>query len=410
MSETFRPGDPDQVRETVAWAVAEERSLEIRGAGSKWNLGRPVKDCSVLDLSALTGLTYYEPGELVLAARAGTPLSVIEAELSENEQRLAFEPADFGRILGNAAGQATIGGLVACNISGPRRIQVGAARDHCLGVSGVSGRGEAFKSGGRVVKNVTGYDLSKLMTGSYGTLAALTEVTFKVLPVPEKTWTVLVFGHGEAEGMAVLGQASSSALEPSGLAHLPADAACRSSVGYVAEAGASVTAIRVEGPAPSVEARCRSLRSLLGGSSRTEELHGHNSGTLWREIADVTLLGNGGGDLWRLSVPPSTAPGVISAIKAELPPSCRTEVLFDWAGGLIWLNVTGAENAAHEVIRGALSDGGGHATLIRAPSDVRRAVPVFQPQDSGLAALNARVKQGFDPRGILNPGRMSADY
>ena len=175
MSETFRPSDADQVLETVAWAVAEEEPLEIRGAGSKQNLGRPMADCRVLDLSALTGLTYYEPGELVLAAWAGTPLSVIEAELSENGQRLAFEPADYGRILGNVAGQATIGGLVACNISGPRRVQVGAARDHCLGVSGVSGRGEAFKSGGRVIKNVTGYDLSKLMTGSYGTLAALTE-------------------------------------------------------------------------------------------------------------------------------------------------------------------------------------------------------------------------------------------
>ena len=410
MSETFRPGDADQVLETVAWTVAEEQPLEIRGAGSKRNLGRPMADCGVLDLSALTGLTYYEPGELVLAAWAGTPLSVIEAELSENGQRLAFEPADYGRILGNAAGQATIGGLVACNISGPRRIQVGAARDHCLGVSGVSGRGEAFKSGGRVVKNVTGYDLSKLMTGSYGTLAALTEVTFKVLPVPEKTRTVLIFGHGEAEGIDVLSQASASALEPSGLAHLPAVAAARSSVGYVAEAGASVTAIRVEGPGPSVEARCRSLRSLFGGAGQTEELHGHNSGTLWREIADVTLLGSNGGSLWRLSVPPSTASGVVSAVEAQLPPSCRVEVLFDWAGGLIWLDVTGAENAAHDVIRGAIRDEGGHATLIRASVDVRRAVPVFQPPEPGLAALNARVKQGFDPRGIFNPGRMSTDY
>jgi glycolate oxidase FAD binding subunit len=410
MSETFRPGDADQVCETVAWAAAEERPLEIRGAGSKRNLGRPMDNCSVLDLSALSGLTYYEPAELVLAAKAGTPLSVIETELSENGQRLAFEPADYGRILGNAAGQATIGGLVACNLSGPRRIQVGAARDHCLGVSGVSGRGEAFKSGGRVVKNVTGYDLSKLMTGSYGTLAALTEVTFKVLPVPEKTRTVLVFGHGDAEGIATLGQALSSALEPSGLAYLPAVAASRSTVGYVSEIGTSVTAIRVEGPASSVEARCRSLRSLFGGSDKTEELHGHNSGTLWREIADVTLLGSSGGDLWRLSVPPSAASGVVSAVKAELSPSCSAEVLFDWAGGLIWLDVTGAEDAAHEAVRGALHDSGGHATLIRAPGDVRRTVPVFQPPEPGLASLNARVKQGFDPRGILNPGRMGTDY
>ena len=407
---TLRPGDADQVREIVAWAVAEERPLEIRGAGSKRGLGRPIADCSVLDLSALTGLTYYEPSELVLAAKTGTPLSVIEAEIAANDQRLAFEPADYGRILGNSAGQATIGGLVACNISGPRRIQVGAARDHCLGVKGVSGRGEAFKSGGRVVKNVTGYDLSKLMAGSHGTLAALTEVCFKVLPAPEKTWTVLVFGSDDTEGIALLAQASASALEPSGLAHLPIAAAARSSVGYVSECGSSVTAIRVEGPAPSVEARCRSLRSMFDAAGKTEELHGHNSQTFWCEIADVTLVGDGSGDLWRLSVPPTTASGVVATICTDLPPSCTLDVLYDWAGGLIWLDVSGAAEAAHGIVRGALGAGGGHATLIRASEDVRRTVPVFQPPEPGLAALNARVKQGFDPRGILNPGRMSADY
>lgn len=410
MLETYRPSDADQALEIIAWAVSEEQPLEIRGAGSKRNLGCPMTDCSVLDLSALTGLTYYEPSELVLAARAGTPLSEIEAKLLENGQRLAFEPADYGRILGNVAGQATVGGLVACNTSGPRRIQVGAARDHCLGVSGISGRGENFKSGGRVVKNVTGYDLSKLMTGSYGTLAALTEVTFKVLPVPEKTRTVLIFGYDETEGIAALSQASASALEPSGLAHLPAVAAARSSVRYVADPGASVTAIRIEGPGASVEARCRSLRNLFGDRNLIEELHGYNSGTLWREIADVTLLGSSDGSLWRLSVPPSTASSVVSVVEAQLLPSCRVEALFDWAGGLIWLDVTGAENAAHDVIRGAIRDQGGHATLIKASIDIRRTVPVFQPLEPGLAALNARVKQGFDPRGIFNPGRMSTDY
>ena len=410
MPETFRPDNADQIRDIVAWAVAEEHQLEICGAGSKRGLGRPMDCQSVLDLSALTGLTYYEPGELVLAARPGTQLHVIEAQLLENRQRLAFEPTDYGRILGGAAGQSTIGGIVACNISGPRRIQVGAARDHCLGVSGVSGRGENFKSGGRVVKNVTGYDLSKLMTGSYGTLAALTEVTFKVLPVPDKTRTVLAFGLGEAAGISALSQASASGLEPSALAHLPAAAAARASVGYVSEPGTSVTAIRLEGPASSVEARCQSLRDTFSAGGPTEELHGHNSENLWNEVGNVTLLEGNGGVLWRLSVPPSAAPGIASSIEASLPSSCGGEFLFDWAGGLIWLSVTGAQDAAHEVVRGALVDGGGHATLIRAPDDVRRTISVFQPQSQGLAALNHRVKQGFDPSGILNPGRMTTDY
>lgn len=409
MTETFRPLDAGQVQDIVAWAAAEERPLEIRGAGSKQNLGRPMDACDVLDLTSLTGITYYEPGELVLAAAAGTPLSDIEAELSANRQRLAFEPVDYGRMLGGPGGQATIGGVTACNIAGPRRIQVGAARDHCLGVGGVSGRGEAFKSGGRVVKNVTGYDLSKLMTGSYGTLAALTEVTFKVLPVPEKTRTVLILGLDEVEGISILSQSVASGVEPTALAHLPASAAARSTVGYVTESGQSVTAVRVEGPASSVEARCRSLRERFGGDGTTEELHGHNSGALWREVGEASVLSAGEGVLWRLSVPPTSAPEVVDAIRGAIGPAGAVEALFDWAGGLVWLQIDGPDDGAHEAVRGALA-GGGHATLIRAPETLRRQVPVFQPQDSGLAALSARVKQGFDPRGVLNPGRMSADY
>jgi len=410
VSETYRPNDVDQVQEIVAWAVAEECPLEILGAGSKRAFGRPVEGCNILDLSGLVGLTYYEPGELVLAAWGGTPLSVIEAELSENAQGLAFEPADYGRILGGEAGQSTIGGLLACNISGPRRIQAGAARDHCLGVAGVSGRGEVFKSGGRVVKNVTGYDLSKLMAGSFGTLAVLTEVTFKVLPIPEKARTVLVFGLDIADGISALAQASSSDLQPSGLGYLPAAAASQSSVGYVTDPESSVTAIRIEGPALSVEARCRLLRKMFEDQGATEELHGHNSSTLWREIANVEFLGDDESDLWRLSVPPSTAANVANRIKSGLSSACKSGFIFDWAGGLIWFEVMGAEGAAHEIVRDSLIAGGGHATLIKASEEVRRSIPVFQPSSPGLSALNARVKQGFDPRGLLNPGRMSADY
>ena len=268
MPETFRPRDADQVRETVAWAAAEERPLEIRGGGSKRGLGRPTDGHDVLEISGLGGVTYYEPTELVLAAAAGTPLAAVEAELARNRQRLAFEPVDYGPVTGGPAERSTVGGVVACNISGPRRIQAGAARDHCLGITAVSGRGEAFKSGGRVVKNVTGYDLSKLMAGSYGTLAVLTEVTFKVLPVPEETRTVLVHGFDETAGIAALGKAAASGLEPTALAHLPPSASSRSAVDRVSGASDSVTAIRIEGPAPSVEARSASLRKLFKPTGR----------------------------------------------------------------------------------------------------------------------------------------------
>lgn len=410
MPETFRPRDADQVRETVAWAAAEERPLEIRGGGSKRGLGRPTGDRDVLDVSGLGGVTYYEPTELALAAAAGTPLAAVEAELARNRQRLAFEPVDYGPVTGGPAERSTVGGVLACNISGPRRIQAGAARDHCLGITAVSGRGEAFKSGGRVVKNVTGYDLSKLMAGSYGTLAVLTEVTFKVLPVPEKTRTVLIRGLEATAGIAALSKAAASGLEPTALAHLPPSAASRSTVDRVSGAVGGVTAIRIEGPAPSVEARCASLRKLFESAGDTEELHGRDSGALWREIGGVRLLPADAGVLWRLSVPPTTAAGVAPEIARALPRASAVQAMFDWAGGLIWLTVEGVEDAAHGAVRSAVAGGGGHATLIRAPEEIRRRVPVFHPRDPGLAALNARVKKGFDPRGILNPGRLSPDY
>ena len=415
MPETYRPRDADQVRETVAWAAAEERPLEIRGGGSKRGLGRPAGDLDVLDVSGLDGVTCYEPTELVLAAAAGTPLAAVEAELAGNRQRLAFEPVDYGPVTGGPAGRSTIGGVLACNVSGPRRVQAGAARDHCLGVTAVSGRGEAFKSGGRVVKNVTGYDLSKLMAGSHGTLAVLTEVTFKVLPVPEETRTILIRGLDETAGVAALGRAAASGLEPTALAHLPPPAASRSAVDRVSGAGGGVTAIRIEGPAPSVAARCASSRKLFGPAGDTDELGERDSDALWREIGGARLLpaDDGPADdgvLWRLSVPPATAAGVVPEIARALPPAGAVEAMFDWAGGLIWLAIEGVEDAAHGVVRGAIAGGGGHATLIRAPEETRRRVPVFHPRDPGLAALDARVKKGFDPRGILNPGRLSAGY
>ena len=410
MPETYRPRDADQVRETVAWAAAEERPLEIRGGGSKRGLGRPAGDLDVLDVSGLDGVTYYEPTELVLAAAAGTPLAAVEAELAGNRQRLAFEPVDYGPVTGGPAERSTVGGVLACNISGPRRVQAGAARDHCLGVTAVSGRGEAFKSGGRVVKNVTGYDLSKLMAGSHGTLAVLTEVTFKVLPVPEETRTVVIRGLDETAGIAALGRAAASGLEPTALAHLPPSAASRSAVDRVSGAGGGVTAIRIEGPAPSVEARCASSRKPFGPEGDTDELDEPDSGALWREIGGARLLPADDGVLWRLSVPPATAAGIVPEIANALPPAGAVEAMFDWAGGLIWLAIEGVEDAAHGVVRGAIAGGGGHATLIRAPEETRRRVPVFHPRDPGLAALDARVKKGFDPRGILNPGRLSADY
>lgn len=394
-----RPDNEDQVFDLLRWAVAEREPLSIRGHGTKNGLGHPVQDGHRLDLSGLSGVTLYEPEELVLSAGAGTPLEEIRQLLFENRQQLAFEPMDPGPLFGRPAGGQTIGGVVGANLAGPRRIKAGAVRDHVLGFHAVSGRGERFKSGGRVMKNVTGYDLSKLMTGSFGTLAVMTDVTVKVLPEPEKVRTVLIRGCDDAAAIQALAEAAGSPHETSGLAHLPAALAARSTVSYVAEAGAAVTAVRIEGPGPSVEHRCAALRRELAAYGESEELHGHNSRTFWHEVRDVdVLLPDRDRVLWRLSVTPSAAPGLVAALSETL----GLEALYDWAGGLIWLALTEPEA---ERVREAVK-GRGHATLFRASDEARRQIAVFQPQPAPLAALARRVKQSFDPHHILNPGRM----
>ena len=405
MSETLKPETAEQVLDAVKWAAASESPLAVKGQGSKEGFGRAVEADCRLDLSGLTGIGCYEPNELFMTAGAATTLAEIEAALRQNNQQMAFEPADLGILLGGEGDAGTIGGAIACNLAGSRRIKAGAARDHFLGFNAVSGRGETFKSGGTVVKNVTGFDLSKLIAGSFGTLAVMTEVTFKVLPAPEKTRTVLVLGLSDQDAMKAMAKALGSSHEVSGAAHLPEAAAKGSKVSHVAGTGRSVTAFRVEGPGPSVEHRCRALTALLGGGASVEELHSENSALLWREICDVRLLDGDGGNgrqVWRLSVPPMNGAGVAEQLTAVTGAS----VFYDWGGGLIWLTMDATPDAGHETVRRAVEAAGGHATLVRAGADVRNRVPVFEPQTGALREITARIKEGFDPKGILNPGRM----
>jgi glycolate oxidase FAD binding subunit len=389
----YRPDTPAMVEDLLRWAAAERVPVDLAGAGTKAGFGHPGTAEHKLDLSGLTGVSLYEPEELVLTAAAGTPLAEIEGLLAQHRQQLAFEPPDFGPLYGAPADRQTIGGIIATNLAGPRRIAAGAARDHFLGVQAVTGRGEAIKSGGRVVKNVTGYDLCKLLAGSHGTLAALTQVTVKVLPAPEKLRTALVFGLDDATAVKALAAAAGSPHEASGLAHLPAAAAARSSVGYVRDAGTAVTAVRVEGPGPSVEHRCQALRDLLGGFGPVEELHGHNSRALWREMRDVQpLLALDGRALWRLSLTPNRTPALVQSLPGER--------LYDWAGGLVWLAPPPDTDGA--AIRAAIGNEG-HATLLVGDP---AGQDIFQPQPAPLAALMRRVKDSFDPHRILNRGRM----
>ncbi len=407
MGDAMKPLSNEDVLEAVQWASNEKKTLEVVGHGTKTGLGRPVIADQRLDLAGLSGITDYQPTELFVSGKAATPLAEVSAALEAKHQQLMFEPPDFGPLFGKEADLGTLGGLISCNLAGSRRIKAGSARDNFLGFNAVSGRGEVFKSGGKVVKNVTGFDLSKLVAGAYGTLAVLTDVTFKVLPRPEKIRTVLIqwsqdgiYDHGGVQAMT---EAMSSANDVSGAAHLPALVAAKSKVDYVSASASAITALRVEGPGPSVEFRCAALIELLSKYGRVEELHSHNSKVLWKEISDVAYFASNQEDaVWRLSVPPTEGSHVALRILEGHP----GEILYDWAGGLVWLLMPTTDNASADRIRQCVNDVGGHATLFRAPEKLRASVPVFHAQTEALSGVTKRVKEGFDPYGVLNPARM----
>jgi glycolate oxidase FAD binding subunit len=408
MTETLRPDTPEQLAEAVRLAVGEKEPMEVVAGGTKARYGRPVDIAKRLSLGSFSGISLYEPEELVMTAGAATPISTIEKALAKKNQQLAFEPGNLGPLLGVSGKRfghngATIGGIVACNLAGPRRIRFGAARDNLLGFQAVSGRGELFKSGGRVIKNVTGFDLSKLIAGSFGTLAVMTEVSVRVLPAPEDTRTVLVLGCEDDAGVRALTEALGTPYEVSGGAHLPGNVAVLSKTSPVAVAGGAVTAIRIEGPAPSVDFRCGAIRALLEPFGQVEQLNKSHSLSLWREIGDVGFFaGDAERQIWKLSVPPAAGPSVARDILAGTDGQC----FFDWGGGLLWVSLPPAPDAGHDMVRAAIVKSGGHATLVRAEPEARARVPVFQPQPAPLAALTRRVKEGFDPARVLNPGRM----
>jgi glycolate oxidase FAD binding subunit len=365
---------PRDAADVAAIVAAARRPLEPVGGGSKRAIGRPIV-ADVLDLGELTGIVKYEPAELVLTAQAATPLTAIDQALAASGQRLAFEPPDFGRLLGAERPQ-TLGGVIAANLAGSRRVTAGAARDHFIGFRAVSGAGESFKAGGKVVKNVTGYDLPKLLAGSWGTLAVLTEVTVRVAPKPELDRT-LVLDAGSVElGAKLLRAALGSAHDVS-------------AAGFDPVRGALV---RLEGFAASVEARVQALCAELGCKPR-HVLDGAASRETWNALAGAVPLASSH-VVWRISVPPAEAPDVLARLRPD-------QYLLDWGGGLIFAAYSRVD-AEH--VRGALRSG--HATLLKAPAADRATTPVFQPQPGVIAAAGARLRGAFDPRGILNPGRM----
>ena len=399
MTGRLRPADAAELRDIVRAALEDDEPLEIISGATKRGLGRPPQG-TPLDLARLDGLVSYEPEELILRARAATPMVEIESWLQQARQNLAFEPPDLGPFYGLPAGQQTIGGVIATNLSGPRRIKAGAARDHFLGFSAVNGRGEDFKAGGHVVKNVTGYDLCKLLAGSYGTLAILTEVTLKALPAPEDVRTLALAGLSAGDAVRAMGRAFASPFDASAAAHVPANLAARLG-GF---AGQSWTFVRFEGLEPALRAATEDVARDLAAYGAVEILDAVASAAPWRAVRDIVpLFPADGSCVWRASVPPARAAEATAAITARL----GVEWYLDWAGGRIWLRVLDeGEDGGAEVVRGAVGAFGGHAVLMRASDAIRLKTAPLDPGSSGALALSRRIKQGFDPKALFNRGRM----
>jgi glycolate oxidase FAD binding subunit len=378
--------------------AAASGPLLVRGAGTKSGMLRPVQAAATVTTADLTGITLYAPKELIISARAGTPLHEIETVLAENGQHLIAEPPDLSTLLATVPNTQTLGGVVATNLSGPRRVAWGAMRDHVMGIRAVTGRAEVIHSGGRVLKNVTGLDLCKLLTGSHGTLGIITEITLKVLPAPETAGTIVIPGLDAEAAVAVLSAALGSPYGVSGAAWLPAEAAAR--LPEPIASGRSVTLIRIEDFAASVTYRTEKLRGELAFNG-AEILDHAASRTLWRAVGDVRVLPVAAGDgIWRVSVRPSAGPGVLHAVP-------DVTGFLDWGGGLVWLAGPATETT-HHAIEAAARAAGGTWTLMRAPDSLRGAVDVVPPEAAPLAAITRRVKEAMDPRGILNPGRIYA--
>jgi glycolate oxidase FAD binding subunit len=405
--DTLKVRDARDVEQVVRAAIASDQPLEIIGHGTRRLIGQPTATNAVLDLSDLNAVSSYEPNELIITVQSGAPLADVQSLIDSKNQQFAFEPTDTSALLG-VSGNGTIGGMIGAGLAGPRRIRAGGARDHLLGAHAVSGFGDSFKTGGRVVKNVTGYDLCKLLAGSWGTLAVMTEVTLKVMPKPESERTLMLAGLDDLIANRAMTAALGSSFDVSGAAHLP-NSAFRPATGALAGLGSqgqAITLLRLEGIAASVADRANSLGKTLAAFGTVEMLQDAASAAAWSAIRDIAPFAASGAlgawPVWRIVCPPASG----GALGQALARDTGGEVIYDWGGGLIWATLPPRPDAQAALVRQRVGATGGHASLIRASEPVRRNVDVFHPQPGGLAALSERVRNSFDPKTILNRGRM----
>ncbi|MGB0086979.1 MAG: FAD-binding protein [Rhodomicrobiaceae bacterium] len=405
VNETYLPPSEDELAGLVGQAAAQKLPIEICGNRTKRLIGRPMQVATRVSTSEMRGVTLYEPTELVISARSGTPLADIEALLDQNQQELAFEPSHWERLVeGEAGASPTIGGIISTNSSGARRILRGSARDQLLGIRAVNGLGEVVKSGGRVMKNVTGYDLSRGVAGTWGTLAILSEVTLKVLPKAEETRSLIFLNLPDEAAVNAMCRAMGSPYEVSGTVHVPAGFVERLSNPDIAKLGQAVTALRLENFSAALNYRIARLHDELKPFGAIYELDDARSRSFWNDIRWLTFLRGSGSPLWRITTAPDRAPKLVSALRAQL--DCVAA--YEWSGGLIWLEVSPATDAGATVLRRIIAEFQADAMLVRASQTSRAAVDVFHPLPEANMALIRRLKEAFDPHRILNPGRMYA--
>jgi len=399
--------DAKDIEQAVRAAIAGEQPLEIIGHGSKRLIGQPMATNAVLDLSALNAVKSYEPNELIITVEAGAPLSDVKSLIDSKNQQFAFEPIDTAPLLGAPAG-GTIGGMIASGLAGPRRIQAGGGRDHLLGAHAVSGFGDSFKTGGKVVKNVTGYDVCKLLAGSWGTLAVMTELTLKVLPRPEGERTVVMRSLDDITANKAMTAALGSPFDVCGAAHVP-KSAFRGASGALGQLGSpqnAVTLLRLEGITASAAHRAAALARLLSPFGAAEIVEDGTSAAIWASVRDVEPFAAGGAlgawPVWRIICPPAIG----GALGERLARDTGGDIIYDWGGGLIWAALPPKPDAQASLVRTRADVAGGHAMLLRASEEVRRNVDVFHPPKGGVAALSERLRNSFDPKSIFNRGRM----
>jgi glycolate oxidase FAD binding subunit len=406
--DTLKVRDAGDVEQAVRAAIASEQPLEIIGHGSKRAIGQPIATNALLDLSALNAVTAYEPNELIITVQAGAPLADVVSLIDSRNQQFAFEPMNTSRLLGTSD-IGTVGGMIGAGLAGPRRIKAGGARDHLLGAHAVSGFGDSFKAGGRVVKNVTGYDLCKLLAGSWGTLAVMTEVTLKVMPRPESERTLVLRGLDDVTANRAMTLALGSPFDVSGAAHVP-NSAFRAEAAGLGDLGSqrqAATLLRLEGITTSAAHRASGLAAALAPFGTVEVLEDAASAAIWSSIRDVRPFAADGAlgawPVWRIVCPPAAG----GPLGERLARDTGGDVIYDWGGGLVWAALPPRADAQAMLVRQRVDAAGGHATLLRASDEVRRNVEVFHPQTAGLAGLSERVRHSFDPKKILNRGRMT---